>query len=95
VQKSIFTNSPILKIRKTAPRRQKLAEALQILQQMAFPSGIRTNVHISFAKPIKASELSSLSTGELMLSVITIARRLLDDHMASLSSTLPLNSFSR
>lgn len=86
VQTSIFTHSPILKIRKTAPRRQKLAEVLQILQQMIFPSGIRTNVHVSFAKPIKASELSK---GELMLSVITIARRLLDDHMASLNSTLP------
>jgi 1-acyl-sn-glycerol-3-phosphate acyltransferase len=86
VQKSTFTYSPILKIRKTAPRRQKLAEVLQILNQMIFPSGIRTNVHISFAKPIKASELSK---GELMLSVITIARRLLEDHMASLNSTLP------
>ena len=41
VLKSKFANSPIVKIRKTAAKRQKLAEALQILRQMAFPSGIR------------------------------------------------------
>jgi hypothetical protein len=43
------------------------------------------NVHISFVKPIKASELAK---GELTPSMITIARRLLDDHMASSSTTL-------
>jgi hypothetical protein len=83
VQRPMFANSPLLKFRKTTPQRQKLAEVLQIIQQMIFPSGIRTNAHISFSKPVRASELSK---GELMPSVIAIARRLLDDHMASLSS---------
>jgi 1-acyl-sn-glycerol-3-phosphate acyltransferase len=85
VQMPKLMRTPILKIRKTAPQRQKLAEVLQIIRQILFPSGIRTNVHISFAKPIKALELTK---GELMPSVITIARRLLDDHLASLSTAL-------
>jgi len=86
VQRSIFSRSPILKIRKSEPRRQKLAEALQMTCQMIFPSSVRTNVHISFAKPIKAAELPK---SELMPSVIEIARGLLDDHMAALSSPRP------
>jgi 1-acyl-sn-glycerol-3-phosphate acyltransferase len=85
VQMSKLMRSPILKIRKTAPRRQKLAEVLQIIRQIIFPPRVRTNVHVSFAKPIKASELAK---GKLMPSVITITRRLLDDHMITLSNAL-------
>ena len=83
VQTSKFTRSPILKIRKTAPRRQKLAEVLQMIRQMIFPPRVRTNVHISFAKPIKATELVK---GEWMPSVIQIACELLEDHMAFLKA---------
>jgi len=81
VQTMKFTRHPILKIRKTAIRRQKLAEVLQIIRQMIFPSGVPMNVHISFAKPVRASELAQ---GDLMPSVTAIARRLLAEHMASL-----------
>jgi hypothetical protein len=81
---SKFMRSPIVKIRKTAPRRQKLAEVLQIIRQMIFPLSIQTNVHISFAKPIRGTDLAK---DEMMPSVIKIARRLLEDHMASLSPT--------
>jgi 1-acyl-sn-glycerol-3-phosphate acyltransferase len=85
VQMPKLMRSPILKIRKTAPQRQKLAEVLQIMAQIIFPSRVRTNVHISFAAPIRASELAK---DELMPSVIAIARRLLDDHTASFNTAL-------
>jgi hypothetical protein len=46
---SKFRRSLIVKIRKTAPGHQKLAEVLQIIRQMIFPLSIQTNVRISFA----------------------------------------------
>ncbi len=79
-----FMGSPIVKIRKTAARRQKLAEVLQISRQMVCPRGVQNNVHISFAKPVKAQDLPA---DRLMPAVIKIARQLLEDHMASLGRT--------
>jgi len=76
-----FMRNPIVKIRKTAPRRQKLAEVLQMSRQMICARGIRNNVHVSFAKPVRAQDLPA---DELMPAVIKIARQLLEDHMASL-----------
>jgi len=80
---SRFTRSPIVKIRKTEVKRQKLAEVLQVCQQMVFPRSIRTNVHVSFAKPVKGKDFAGQ---DLMPAVIKIARRLLEEHMASLNS---------
>jgi hypothetical protein len=74
-----------VKIRKTAVRRQKLAEVLQICQQMVFPRSVQTHVHISFAKPVRGKDLGG---EELMPAVVQIARGLLQDHIASLE-TIP------
>lgn len=81
---SKFVHNPIVKIRKTAPAQQKLAEFLQISQQMVFPRSVRTNVHISFAKPVKGMDFTK---DEIMPDVIKIARQLLEDHLASLRIT--------
>jgi 1-acyl-sn-glycerol-3-phosphate acyltransferase len=75
-----FRKNPIVKIRKTAARRQKLAEVLQISQQVIFPRSLQTRVHISFAQPVKGKDLVD---AELMPAVRQIARRLLEDHLAS------------
>jgi 1-acyl-sn-glycerol-3-phosphate acyltransferase len=80
---SKFVHNPIVKIRKTAVRRQKLAEVLQICQQMVFPRSVQIHVHISFAKPVRGKDLGG---EELMPAVIQIARGLLQDHMASLGT---------
>jgi 1-acyl-sn-glycerol-3-phosphate acyltransferase len=80
-----FVHNPIVKIRKTAVRRQKLAEVLQICQQMVFPRSVQTHVHISFAKPVRGKDLGG---EELMPAVVQIARGLLQDHIASLE-TIP------
>jgi len=77
-QKSV--RSPFVKIRKDPARRQKLAEVLQLSRQMAFPRSVRTHVHVSFAKPVKGPDLAK---EELMPALIGVARRLLDDHLAS------------
>jgi hypothetical protein len=81
---SKFVHSPIVKMRKTALAQQKLAEFLQISQQMIFPRSVQTNVHISFAKPVKGMDFAK---EEMMPDVIKIARRLLEDHLASLRIT--------
>jgi 1-acyl-sn-glycerol-3-phosphate acyltransferase len=78
-----FARSPLVKIRKTPVRRQKLAEVIQLCQQVVFPRSVRTQVHISFARPVLASDLVR---GEAMPAVIRIARVLLEDHLAALSA---------
>jgi len=78
-----FVFSPIVKIRKTAAKRQKLAEFLQISRQMAFPRGDKTHVHISFAEPVRGMDLVG---NETMPAVIDIARRLLKEHLESLGT---------
>lgn len=78
-----FIFSPIVKIRRTAAKRQKLAEFLQISRQMAFARGEKTRVHISFGQPIRGLDLTG---GETMSVVMGIARRLLKEHMESLGT---------
>jgi hypothetical protein len=78
-----FVFSPIVKIRRRAAKRQKLAEFLQISRQMAFGRGDKTHVHISFAEPVSGMDLAR---GETMSVVIGIARRLLKAHLESLGS---------
>jgi len=76
-----FLNSPIVRVRKTPARRQKLAEVLQLCRQVISPRGVRTDVHISFAKPVMGK---NLGREELMPAVIKIAQELLEDHLAAL-----------
>ncbi|HYA48243.1 MAG TPA: hypothetical protein VEG35_00975, partial [Burkholderiales bacterium] len=76
-----FLSHPLVKVRRTAARRQKLAEVLQICQQMLFPRTVRTDVHISFARGVRGEELGRRGQ---TAAVIAIARRLLEEHMRSL-----------
>jgi 1-acyl-sn-glycerol-3-phosphate acyltransferase len=79
-----YRRHPLVRIRKTAVRRQKLAEVLQILRQLISPRAIRLNPRLSFAEPIKARDLDENS---MMPSVIGMARRLLEDHLVWIDST--------
>jgi len=77
---SRFLHSPLVKIRKNAPKRQKLAEFLQVSLQMVFPRSVRPNIHLSFGTPVKGYDLPG---NDLMPAVIRIAQRLLEDHLTS------------
>jgi hypothetical protein len=79
-----YLRNPLVRIRKTAARRQKLAEILQILRQLTSPRAVRLNPRLSFAAPIKARDLDEK---KLMPTVIEIARRLLEDHLEWIRST--------
>jgi len=78
-----FLRNPLVKVRRTAARRQKLAEVLQICRQMLSPRSVRTDVHISFAGAVRGDELGP---GDRTAAVVAIARRLLGEHMAAVGA---------
>jgi len=69
-----------VKLRRSAPHRQKLAETLQLSAQMLFPKRVRPRIHLSFAAPVDAA---ALPADRLMPDVVERARRLLESHMAA------------
>jgi hypothetical protein len=79
-----FLNSALVKIRRSGPKRQKLAEFLQVSRQMVFPRSVRPGIHISFGPPVRGTELPG---EDLMRAVIETARRLLVDHLAYFRKT--------
>ena len=75
-----FLNSPLVRIRRNAPQRQKLAEFLQVSWQMVSPRSVQPKIHLSFSAPVEGRELPRDS---LMPAVIAMAERLLEDHLAA------------
>lgn len=78
-----FARSPLVRIRRSAPRRQKLAEVLQFIRQVTRPGSVRLDIHLSFAEPAEGADLIAKGT---MSAVAAIARRLLADHMEGLKA---------
>jgi len=63
--------------------RQKLAEFLQVAQQMLFPWSIRLSPRLTFAPPFTVQETArSLEPRRLTEGIIARARQLLADHVA-------------
>ncbi|MCX6561600.1 MAG: lysophospholipid acyltransferase family protein [Candidatus Aminicenantes bacterium] len=79
-----YLRNPLVRIRKTNVRRQKLAEVLQILHQVLKPGSVRLRPHLSFAEPVRAGDLDACV---LLPSVIDLARDLLAEHRAALGRT--------
>ncbi len=73
-----FFNSPIAKTQKESFQRQKLAEFMQISQQLVLPRTVQTDVHISFAKAMRASDIPQ---GQIMPTLIATGQQLLEEHM--------------
>ncbi|MDD8027038.1 MAG: 1-acyl-sn-glycerol-3-phosphate acyltransferase [Acidobacteriota bacterium] len=78
-----FLRSPLTRLRKDETRRQKLAEVLQIMSLMISPRSVRIRPRISFARPVPAPDLEAEGG---MPAVIAAARRLYEDHLASLGT---------
>jgi len=79
-----FLHHPLVKIRRSAAKRQKLAEVMQICRQIISPRGVRPEIHLTFGTPVQGRDV--LRDGG-MPAVIGMARRLLEDHMASVRRT--------
>lgn len=75
-----FIESPLVRLRRNAAHRQKLAEFLQVSWQMIFPKRVRPRLHLSFAAPVDSA---ALPADRLMPAVVEMARRLFDTHMAA------------
>ncbi len=78
-----FARSPLVRVRRTETRRQKLAEALQFIRLAMRPGGAPLDIHLSFAEPVAGEELVAKGA---MPEVAAIARRLLESHMEALKS---------
>jgi Acyltransferase len=76
-----FAQSPLVRLRRSATRRQKLAEALQFIRQVMRPGSVPLDIQISFGEPIEGADLIAKGT---MPAVEAIARRVLADHMEAL-----------
>ena len=73
--------SPMLRIQKEAWKQRKLAEFLQVIQQLVFHRDYGLIPHISFGEPFTAQELAEQSlSGEVMPEIIAQARHLLARH---------------
>ncbi len=79
-----FIDSPLVRIRRHAPQRQKLAEFLQVSWQMVFPRSVHPAIHLSFAAPVKGRDLPG---DRLMPAVVGMADRLLEAHLDALRGT--------
>jgi hypothetical protein len=75
-----FLDSPIVRVRRNAPQRQKLAEFLQVSWQMVRPRSVRPRIHLSFSAPVDGRDLPQ---DGLMPAVVGMASRLLEDHLAA------------
>ena len=75
-----FLRNPIVRIRKSPARRQKLAEVMQLSQQMLWPRSVRTHVHLSFAPVVQGMDSEQ---EEIMSALVRTAQSLLDEHLTS------------
>lgn len=79
-----FARSILTKVRRSAPRRQKVAEVIQFIRQGLKPGSVKLNVRLSFDGPVVGRELLAK---DVMPAVAEMARRLLADHIRALATT--------
>jgi 1-acyl-sn-glycerol-3-phosphate acyltransferase len=73
-----FARSPLVRLRRSATRRQKLAEVLQFVRQVIRPGSVPLDIRLTFGEPVEGADLIAKGT---MPTVEAIARRLLASHM--------------
>jgi hypothetical protein len=81
-----FLESRLVKVRRDAAKRQKLAEFLQVSWQMVFPRRVRPVIHLSFAGPVSRLDLPP---DRIMPAIVEMAGRLLEAHMAAVRRGRP------
>jgi hypothetical protein len=80
-----YLNSPLTKIRKGLREKQKLAEFIQIMQQMVIPGSVNLFPRITFDTPLTMERLRAHMDHSIqdMHSIVERARLVLRDHMVS------------
>ncbi len=74
---------PLARLRREPRERQKLAEILQVIQQMLFPWRQPVHARLSFGAPLTAVEWAGSDARTITQKVIDQARRLLNDHLGT------------
>lgn len=79
-----FANHPLTRIHRDAMDRRRLAEFMQVIQQLLRPRSVLPRARLSFSTPIAASQLLAESGAErLMPAIIRQARQLLASHLSA------------
>jgi hypothetical protein len=78
-----WMNNPLLRIQRVDWQRRKLAEMIQVIEQMVRPQTKKLSPRLTFGAPITGEELRQQAGGSVVLSLlIERAQALLDRHMA-------------
>lgn len=78
-----FFSHPLVRLYRKPVMRRRLAEFLQVIQQLVWPKSVQAQARISFTQPVRASELKAEAQGGRILSVlIEKARHHLQEHLA-------------
>ena len=83
-----FLKSPLTKLRRDAMDKRRLAEFMQVIQQLMFPKSVKARPMISFGKPFTLDEINQENPGRRLLpAILTLAKKQLDCHQEWLKKT--------
>lgn len=82
-----FMLHPLVRLRRDAMDKRRLAEFLQIIQQLLFPKTVTAEPMISFGKPFSLSDLDAVENGRIMPAVISKIKAQLVAHLEWISSS--------
>lgn len=77
-----FARHPLPRLMRKPIDQRRLAEFMQVIQQLIFPRSVRATVRLSFAPPVSVPELAAEGGGRrLMPAIQARAAKLLAEHM--------------
>jgi hypothetical protein len=78
-----YLRDPLTQLSRTAWEKRKLAEFLQVSQQLAYSKKLSLNLRVSFGRPITPANSSNPTQNSLPI-IIEMARAVLATHTAAL-----------
>ena len=85
-----FAANPLTLLRRRPIDRRRIAEVVQIIQQLLWLNSVQIKASLSFAPPISVDELAAESGGRrLMPAVLERAQALLEDHLQAYDIHVP------
>jgi hypothetical protein len=80
--------NPFVRLMGDDLKQRKVAEFLQVIQQMIFPNSVRVTPRLTFSDPYTADDLDQFGDGVLD-GMVNKARCLMEDHMSQAKKLLP------
>jgi hypothetical protein len=79
-----FMKNPLTRLSKNSRDRQRLAEFLQIAQQMVIPQSVHITPRVSFAQPLNIQQILDFEGAtKIQEAIVQRARKLLTHHQTS------------